>query len=160
MSELDNVRQELLERGDETVSFRQLVERFDEVEEYFNGTPWNLKQIYTNFNILIGKKPCEDCVSREEAILVMCRNCADWQTCKLNCIRVQAMRNIEKLPPVQPKQKTGHWEYVQYGGSCGNWHCSECRMIIPHMPEETNNKPIYKWCPMCGAKMQEVQNDV
>lgn len=57
MSDLETVRQELLERGDEMVSFRQLVERFDEVEKEFGNTPWNLKQIYNNFNILIGEKP-------------------------------------------------------------------------------------------------------
>ena len=56
-SDLESVRQELLERGDEMVSFRDLVERFDEVEETFKGIPWNLKQIYNNFNILVGEKP-------------------------------------------------------------------------------------------------------
>lgn len=51
--------------------------------------------------------------------------------------------------------KTGHWEWVQYDSNpnIGNWHCSECRTIIPHMPEETDNIPIYKWCPICGTKM-------
>ena len=54
------------------------------------------------------------------------------------------------------KQRTGRWKWVQYDGNpkIGNWHCSECRTIIPHMPEETDNTPIYKWCPMCGAKME------
>ena len=56
VGELNDVRQELLERGDEMVSFRQLVERFDEVEEEYKGVPWNLKQIYNNFNILIGER--------------------------------------------------------------------------------------------------------
>ena len=57
--------------------------------------------------------------------------------------------------------KTGHWEWVQYDSNpnIGNWHCSECRMIIPHMPEETDNTPIYKWCPNCGADMRERSND-
>lgn len=53
-----------------------------------------------------------------------------------------------------PQQRTGRWEFVRYDGLMGNWHCSECRTIIPHMPEEKDNTPIYKWCPMCGAKME------
>ena len=57
MSDLEILRRELLERGDEMVSFRQLVERFDEIEKEFGNTPWNLKQIYSNFNILVGEKP-------------------------------------------------------------------------------------------------------
>lgn len=57
MNDLEILRRELLERGDEMISFQQLVERFDSVEKEFGNTPWNLKQIYSNFNILIGEKP-------------------------------------------------------------------------------------------------------
>ena len=100
MSELDNVRQELLERGDEMVSFRQLVERFDEVEKYFKGTPWNLKQIYTNFNILIGEKPCGDCVDREEAM-----KCIKGEFYEdVEAVIYSSCRRIAHLPPVLPKQ--------------------------------------------------------
>ena len=56
----DPVRDELLERGEESVTFRQLVERFDEVDEEFGGKPWTSHQTYNNFNILIGEKPCGD----------------------------------------------------------------------------------------------------
>ena len=58
---------------------------------------------------------------------------------------------MEKMP------KVGHWEWVQYDSNpnIGNWHCSECRMIISHMPEKTDNTPIYKWCPMCGSRMMQ-----
>jgi hypothetical protein len=64
----------------------------------------------------------------------------------------------EELPSVKPQ--TGHWEWVQYDSNpnIGNWHCSECRTIIPHMPEETDSTPIYKWCPICGARMESEQN--
>ena len=61
---------------------------------------------------------------------------------------------IKREPSVSPQQKVGKWELVRYDGLIGNWHCSECRTIIPHMPEETDNTPIYKWCPNCGARME------
>lgn len=50
-----------------------------------------------------------------------------------------------------PKEKTGHWEYVQYDGNpnIGNLHCSECERIAGFE---------YNFCPNCGAKM-EVEND-
>ncbi len=54
--ELKKVRAELLEREDQYITFRDLVERFDEVEEEYLGEPWNLLQIYSNFNILIGEE--------------------------------------------------------------------------------------------------------
>jgi len=53
--EVERVRTELLEREDQYITFKDLVERFDEVEREFPGTPWNLLQIYNNFNILIGE---------------------------------------------------------------------------------------------------------
>ena len=65
-----------------------------------------------------------------------------------------ATHAIDELPSVTSQQRTGHWEWVRYDGIMGNWHCSKCRTIIPHMPEKTDNTPIYKWCPMCGAKME------
>lgn len=52
--ELNDVRQKLLSRPDQYITFRDLVERFDDVDEYFNHSSWNLLQIYNNFNILIG----------------------------------------------------------------------------------------------------------
>ncbi len=58
--ELNDVRQELLNRPDQYITFRDLVERFDDVDEYFNHTPWNLLQIYSNFNILIGTESEEE----------------------------------------------------------------------------------------------------
>lgn len=73
------------------------------------------------------------------------------------CGKERTIEEIKAIPSAEPK--TGHWEWVQYDSNpnIGNWHCSECRTIIPHMPEETDNTPIYKWCPMCGAKMVEPQ---
>ena len=71
----------------------------------------------------------------------------------------RAIEALKNLPSIQPQPKTGHWEWVQYDSNpnIGNWHCSECRTIIPHMPEETDNTPIYKWCPICGAKIIDPQ---
>lgn len=52
--ELNDVRQELLNRPDQYITFRDLVKRFDEIDAEFNHSPWNLLQIYNNFNILVG----------------------------------------------------------------------------------------------------------
>lgn len=50
------IRTELLERGDEMVSIRDLVERFEEVDAYFDESPWNLGQIFSNFNVFASEK--------------------------------------------------------------------------------------------------------
>lgn len=60
---------------------------------------------------------------------------------------------IDKFPSVEPERKPGKWEYVQYDGNpkIGNWHCSECRLIVNFGFEGT---PYYHYCPGCGVKME------
>ena len=90
-----------------------------------------------------------DLISRQAAI-----DCLTATGLKKFDFILDAREKISALPSVEQKQ--GKWEWVQYDSNpnIGNWHCSECRTIIPHMPEETDNTPIYKWCPMCGVKME------
>lgn len=97
------------------------------------------------------QEPC-DAVSRKAAVNA-CLN--GW-----NKDYKEIVADIKALPSVIPAEKVGHWEWVQYDSNpnIGNWHCSKCRTIIPHMPEETDNTPIYKWCPMCGAKIREEED--
>ena len=96
----DTVREKLLQRGDEMVSFRDLVERFDDADQEFKGSLWNLRQIYNNFNILAGTKPCSDCVSREAVI----RKLPAHRYRDINAYR-EVQSDIEKLPPVYPKSE-------------------------------------------------------
>lgn len=67
----------------------------------------------------------------------------------------------EVLPSVTPKQKVGHWEWVQYdyNPKLGNWHCSECRCIVAECveAEKRGGIPLYKCCPQCGAKMEDTE---
>ena len=195
-TELINIRQELLDRGDEVVSFRQLVERFEKIEEVYKDIPWTLKQIYANFNILIGEKPCTDAISRQAVLDEMYKRKADGDAITAGFIKalppvtpaekqkpcedaisreaaLEIIRDFEyknsheemlinsrinELQPVTPQPKVGHWEWVQYDGNpnIGNWHCSECRAIVNYEPTyRWEKKPYHKFCPNCGAKMQE-----
>ena len=103
---------------------------------------------------------CDDCISRAELLSRIDAERKHLLDLKMDdaehIVVHHARRIIEDMPPVTPQPKIGRWEWVQYDSkpSIGNWHCSECRTIIPHMPEETDNTPIYKWCPMCGARME------
>lgn len=77
----------------------------------------------------------------------------DWDINNLILINKD---NYESQEP-----KTGHWEWVQYdyNPKLGNWHCSECRCIVVECvdKEEKGGIPLYKYCPQCGAKMQEAE---
>jgi hypothetical protein len=64
----------------------------------------------------------------------------------------------DELPSVQPTQKVGHWEYMQYDANpkIGNWHCSECgRIVFLLKSQKYGETPLYDYCPWCGAKMEE-----
>lgn len=102
---------------------------------------------------VLEQEPYGDCISRqavEDAIYDYSRSC--------DVNYAQIMEFIDKLPSVTAQPKMGYWEWLQYDGNpkIGNWHCSECRTIVPRIPE-VDNTPIYKWCPMCGAKMSKIQ---
>ena len=150
-SETESVRRELLERGDEMVSFRQLVERFDEIEETYKGEPWNLEQIYSNFNILMGKEFCEDAISRQAMID------AFWKlNVELRPNAIDAILNmVNDLPSVAPKQKTGWW--IKYGiPRCEEQHyqCTNCDYYINFGKWGELYTKEFKYCPNCGARME------
>jgi adenine specific DNA methylase Mod len=128
---LEAVRQELLDRGDEMVSFRQLVERFDKIEEVYKGVPWNLEQIYSNFNVLIGKEPCDDAISRQAVLDIV-----------NNPLNIRLDEIIKKLPPVTPAENPDINNVNIYRCSCGyGWDKSK---VVRH-----------HFCPNCGAKVAE-----
>lgn len=94
---------------------------------------------------------CEDAISRQAVLDVTERE----------LFKGDAISEIEKLPSVTPKQKVGHWEWVQYdyNPKLGNWHCSECRCIVAECveAEKRGGIPLYKYCPQCGAKMEDTE---
>lgn len=73
---------------------------------------------------------------------------------------------LEESEDCVSRQKVGQWEWEQEhftkNKNWGNWHCSECREIITVCETDWAkiNKPIYKYCPNCGAKMGGEQNEV
>jgi rubrerythrin len=74
-----------------------------------------------------------------------------------NLINVtDAMNVLRDLPSAQPERKTGHWVKSDMQRWYDVWLCSECG-------EKTDSavmsKPRYKYCPMCGAKMEERRED-
>lgn len=58
---------------------------------------------------------------------------------------------IMRLPSAQPERKKGKWissdDFDEY------YSCSECRK------GETQFDGLYRYCPWCGARMDEVEKD-
>lgn len=55
------------------------------------------------------------------------------------------------IKALEQEPKIGHREWVSYGihPDIGNWHCSQCRTIIPYLPR------VYKYCPHCGVRLED-----
>ena len=108
------------------------------------------------------QEPCDDCISRQAAIDVLNINrnpvfhdSVDYEG---------AMYDICKLPSVTPAEKVGQWKEVyaetDYHNGWIEFSCENCE--YQHGLESGEYEwhfgdPIpWKYCPMCGAKMQEV----
>lgn len=93
----------------------------------------------------LNEEICEDAISRKDMALniVSFYNKATGKKKTLDFL----CKCVEGLPSVQPQPKTGHWI------GADEWYhkCSECGEVSHFRWYEGY---IYKWCPMCGAKMQ------
>lgn len=110
-------------------------------------------------------EPCEDAISRAEAMNVLDALYLDGESAQgftadanEDCLigKYKAIELLDELPSVQPEPKTGRWEYVQYDGNpkIGNWHCSECNRLVYGVISARNPVYAYNYCPECGAKME------
>ena len=145
--DLNKLKAQILEEGDTVVSKQDLFDRFVEVDNEYKNSHWNLLQILTNINILIGEEPCEDCISRQAVRDVIFAECSGAKL-DIDFAKVLLLqRAIKALPPVTPQQKIGWWIRVNKD----KLKCSECEVVhfIAQYPRATIN-----YCPNCGAKME------
>ena len=145
---------ELVRSGDKTINLGLYLDLGKAVK---NGTPLPegaeilTKEAYSDLCTRAAEQPEKrteertekhtcDCISREAAIQAVTHF-------------DDTLKRLYELPSVEPERNPGKWEYVQYDGDpkIGNWHCSECRLIVNFGFEGT---PYYHYCPGCGVKME------
>lgn len=81
--DLNDLKEQILKEGDTLLTKRELLERFCEIDKEYNGRPWNLLQILTNINILIGEEPYEDAVSRQAVAKFLRNHTNDFEDVKV-----------------------------------------------------------------------------
>ena len=94
------------------------------------------------------QEPCEDCISREEAINKINTLIAEYIPLMPTgwTLPLNIARTINELPSVTPQQSTGHWMHPYKSDiAC---ECSECHIQIPITKD-------FKYCPNCGARMKD-----
>ena len=99
-----------------------------------------------------GDRTSGDCISRTQAIDTI-KEIYEWHD---SVTKERIIEHFKQLPSAQPERKTGHWVKSDMQRWYDVWLCSECG-------EKTDSavmsKPRYKYCPMCGAKMEEGRED-
>lgn len=115
------------------------------------------------------QKPCEDCISRDLMTNTLGATCIAKRDEKGDLI---ALCSIDNLPSVTPQPRKGHW--IRIGDRDFGYRdivickCSECgdekkftgkfeleghRLVI-------DMDHVYKFCPNCGAKMAESEEQI
>ena len=106
----------------------------------------------------------DDLISRQAVL----ENAFAIYTHECGLVEVVGVATIKDLPSVKPQKKTGHWEevgeeYIQVYDlngipSCGDERiCSECGFKTVFIGEHCSQ---YKYCPYCGARMDQEPYDV
>ena len=125
------------------MSREEAIEQLKEIPIGYEVSDDYMKTIYEAIDMAIKaleQQLCEDCISRQEVI-----NCVTS-----NEFRYKIVEDIKTLPPVTPKEKTGHWieNAPEYQNIDPPYICSECGNM--HL-RKTN------YCDQCGARMFEPQ---
>ena len=101
------------------------------------------------------QQPCEDAISREQAIKTAIEAADDWDG-GYNLTRADIIEKaIKTLPSVTPQPKMGHWiEQIDHEENCRTLICSNCDRPALH---DGDSIWKHKFCPYCGARMIEPQ---
>ena len=123
----------------------------------------NENEFWTAFDMAIKaleQQSCEDAISRQAVdILVdeLARAISDERCCMSRGRSTETiMQDILELPPVTPQPKMGRWVKTSKAvmGEGYMWYCDKCEYEV--YQDSSRDYPSEKYCPNCGAKMQEV----
>ena len=93
------------------------------------------------------QEPCGDCISREETLKALMDEWTEYDSELMDYL----IEKVRKLSPVIPQLKIGRWLILkdEYDDVC-EAVCSCC---------DKNGNHKWAFCPYCGAKMREVEEN-
>lgn len=111
--DLNELKEQIFKEGNTLISKQDLLERFVEIDNEYKNSHWNLLQILANIDILIGKEPCEDAVSRQAVIDTIYHEFSG-ENLDIDFAKVLLLqRKIKALPSVN-QQKIGYCKDCKY----------------------------------------------
>lgn len=100
-----------------------------------------------DYKRLLEQEPCEDAISRQAVIDIV----KDMRDLVREDVLCDAIKSIQKLPPVQPARKIGKWVKNDKENP-NDWHCSRCGAIVEDFEQIYHN---WLYCYHCGAQMAD-----
>ena len=98
----------------------------------------------------------DDAISRADAIRIFAKwlSCENYNEGERNIMKA-GMIELQGLPSVEPKQRTGHWILLDNCSNAG-YYCSECHKKVVKEGWSETVKTI-KFCPNCGIPLEGVE---
>ena len=110
-----------------------------------------VKDVRKKWAEYLEQEPCEDAISRDTVIERLKKEDKIlYTTTGLNYL----IRVVEGLPSVTPQPKIGHWIDIMVGDMPAQ-ACDQCNTFYPLAYTGGG----HKYCPNCGAKMQETESE-
>lgn len=88
-----------------------------------------------------------DLISRRAAIDAVSKGCQEWRGIFQRC--------EENIKAIEAEPKHGRWKAWDLTWGRSIYVCTSCGDAM-EVPTE-NGKPIFNYCPYCGARMDEVE---
>ena len=146
---LDDAREDFMFDVYNTLDFLPTNNEANRIIDSFDSVTSNIKQ-----------EPCEDAISRREAIKMFTYNCKGEHIPDYDCDNFPVQIDIKtvkemliELPSIIPQPKTGYWirgkyteDNIRYNDS--SYKCNECGRVVDF---EEN------FCPDCGLRMQDLR---
>lgn len=107
-----------------------------------DGKLFSVKEALDTAIEVLEQEPCEDCISRQEALNVVHKYFEHY----LQLNDDICLDGLRSLPSVTPKEKTGHW-IVHPKGIYAHLVCDKC---LSNAPYDCRTD----FCPNCGTKME------
>lgn len=109
-------------------------------------------------------RECEDAISRQATIDAIYKKhigCKDAiENAPINdlyaCGLEEAIDAVDNMPSVKPQPKMGHWIGIDEEPH-EDYECDRCGYVVSTYTANIEPHTEYKYCPNCGAKMQEVE---
>lgn len=129
-----------------------LIEKLSNIRSQFNCFDENERDTYSTLSEAIKvlseqPEPCEDAVSRKDAIIQLSHNKNGDPDCDV--IIQHDIEALKQLPSVTPKRKTGKW--IDRGYMKVGFYCSECGGYVVSGKEN--------FCPNCRSFNGDARNE-